>query len=331
MEAHLEAAVRAVRIAAHACREVQRRRVRPDALEKRDRSPVTLADFASQAVVCTLLRERLGGDTVIVAEEVAAALREDAAAGMRDEVARIVGEALGRSVCPADALDAIDAGAGDPPPDGAPFWTLDPIDGTKGFLRGEQYAVALARITHGRPDIGVLGCPNLEHDGAPGALFFAVAGGPVLAMPLDDAAAEPRIVRVATVDDIAHAVVCESVESGHSDQSGTARVARALGIRAAPLRMDSQCKYAAVARGAASIYLRLPTRADYQEKIWDHAAGALLVERAGGTVTDATGAQLDFSMGRTLAHNRGVIATGGGIHDRVVAAVRAALGDPPPT
>jgi 3'-phosphoadenosine 5'-phosphosulfate (PAPS) 3'-phosphatase len=46
-----------------------------------------------------------------------------------------------------------------PPPDR--FWCLDPIDGTKGFLRGGQYCVALAFLEVGIPTIGILACPNL--------------------------------------------------------------------------------------------------------------------------------------------------------------------------
>ena len=41
------------------------------------------------------------------------------------------------------------------------LWLVDPIDGTKGFLRGDQYAVALALIEAGQVQIGVLGCPGL--------------------------------------------------------------------------------------------------------------------------------------------------------------------------
>jgi 3'(2'), 5'-bisphosphate nucleotidase len=122
----------------------------------------------------------------------------------------------------------------------------------------------------------------------------------------------------------AEARFCESVESEHSDQGESARVAELLGIRREPYRIDSQCKYAAVARDDASIYLRLPTRADYREKIWDHAAGSLLVEAAGGVVTDVEGRPLDFTRGRTLEGNRGVVATGGSIHDEVLDAVRRA-------
>ena len=117
---------------------------------------------------------------------------------------------------------------------------------------------------------------------------------------------------------------CESVESGHSDQGESARIAEDLGIRSEPFRIDSQCKYAAVARYDASIYLRLPTRADYREKIWDHAVDSLVVESAGGRVTDADGSPLDFTQGATLARNRGLVATCGSIHDEVIAAVRRA-------
>ncbi|MFN8519969.1 MAG: inositol monophosphatase family protein [Chloroflexota bacterium] len=66
-----------------------------------------------------------------------------------------------------------------------------------------------------------------------------------------------------------------------------------LGVTAPPLRLDSQAKYGLVARGDASIYLRI-LRGDYVECIWDHAAGSIVVEEAGGTVSDVTGAALDW-------------------------------------
>jgi 3'(2'), 5'-bisphosphate nucleotidase len=133
-------------------------------------------------------------------------------------------------------------------------------------------------------------------------------------------------VHVDEVSDPAGAIFCESVESGHSAHDDSAQVARLLGVTQPPYRIDSQCKYAAVARGNASIYLRLPTRADYEEKIWDHAAGWMVIKEAGGEVSDVRGKPLDFSIGRTLRENKGVVATNGRIHDRVIAAVRQTLG-----
>ena len=88
--------------------------------------------------------------------------------------------------------------------------------------------------------------------------------------------------------------------------------------------MDSQAKYAVVARGEAEIYLRLPTRADYREKIWDHAAGALIVSEAGGKVTDIAGKPLEFHHGRALDANRGLVVTNGPLHGPVLAALAKA-------
>ena len=137
---------------------------------------------------------------------------------------------------------------------------------------------------------------------------------------------DPQPVRVAEPSAVARSRFCESVEAAHSDHDEAAEIARRLGITTEPYRIDSQCKYAAVARGDASIYLRLPTRAAYVEKIWDHAAGKLVVEQAGGVVTDVAGSSLDFSLGERLGANRGVVATSGRFHDEVIAAVQAVVG-----
>jgi len=331
-QSELLGAMRAVRAAARVCRAVADQLIRPDTLEKRDKSPVTVADFASQAVVCAILAADLPQDR-IVGEEDASELREDANAGLCAAAVRLVAEQLGRmpqgSARPAapasidreGLLAAIDRGGAEA--SGERYWTLDPIDGTKGFLRREQYAIALALIERGRVELAVLGCPNLASGKETGALFTAVRGDVTHAHRLwDESDLVGTPVRVAAIASPAEARFCESVESAHSDQDESALIARRLGITAAPYRIDSQCKYAAVARNDASIYLRLPTRADYREKIWDHAAGALIVECAGGRVSDVDGRALDFRCGRTLDRNRGVVATCGSIHDAVIAAIR---------
>jgi 3'(2'), 5'-bisphosphate nucleotidase len=314
----LATAVAAVRSAARACRAVQQHLVRADALQKGDKSPVTVADFASQAIICAELERALPGD-LVVGEEDAETLRGEAA--ILKAVVERVSEQRGETDA-AQVLRWIDRGDADA--SSRRYWTLDPIDGTKGFLRGEQYAIALALIESGSVVLGVLGCPNLPLGDGVGALFTAVRGESTRMQDLWDPAAPARDVSVAKLERADQGRFCESVESGHSDQDESARIAEDLGIRTEPFRIDSQCKYAAVARNDASIYLRLPTRADYREKIWDHAAGSVVVECAGGRVTDADGAPLDFTCGATLARNRGIVATCGSIHDEVIAAVRRA-------
>jgi 3'(2'), 5'-bisphosphate nucleotidase len=218
-------------------------------------------------------------------------------------------------------LDWIDHGNGKV---SARYWTLDPIDGTKGFLRNDQYAVALALIEDGDLKVGVLACPNLpvdpsQPDGPRGLLFWGSRGGGSFVEPISGGT--PQSIRVVQGTDSASFRMVESVESGHGDHTLQGRIARTVGIVAESVRMDSQAKYGAVARAQAALYLRLPSprTPDYRENIWDHAAGALVVEEAGGRVTDVRGRPLDFAGGPRMMDNRGVVVSNGAIHDRVLA------------
>ncbi len=309
----MKAAVRAVVAASGVCEQVRRTLADADAVIKGDKSPVTVADFASQAVVAAALAET---GLPMVAEEDAAELRvANAVVKTRVlEAVRDVHDQAGED----QVFTWIDAGAADPF-EYDRYWVLDPIDGTKGFLRGGQYAVALALVVRGQVTLGVLGCPQWQN----GKIFAAARNGDPWTAAMDSA--DKRTPLAVTDGDSLRIV--ESVESGHSDHDASSIVAKSLGITAEPARMDSQAKYAAVACGDADIYLRLPTRPGYQEKVWDHAAGLVIIEEAGGRVTDVDGRRLDFSLGRTLAGNRGVIATSDapGLHDRVIKAVAEAL------
>jgi 3'(2'), 5'-bisphosphate nucleotidase len=96
-----------------------------------------------------------------------------------------------------------------------------------------------------------------------------------------------------------------------------------LNVEAEPVRLDSQAKYAVLARGQADAYLRLPTSGTYVEKIWDHAAGSIVATEAGAIVSDITGAPLDFTQGARLSTNRGVIAAANGLHQQLIEASQA--------
>ena len=207
------------------------------------------------------------------------------------------------------------------------MWTLDPIDGTKGFLRGEQYAVCLALIVDARVQLGVIGCPNLPRDpsnpdGPKGCMFVAVRGQGAEQMSLSGANPAPVKIPIFSDEDLN---MLESVEAAHSSHSFNDRVSQLLGITRSPTRMDSQAKYCALSRGDGGIYLRLPGTSDYVEKIWDHAPGSLLVEEAGGVITDVRGTPLNFGLGRELRENYGVVAVGKAAHGKVLGGVKQAL------
>ncbi len=293
-----------------------------DAVTKGDRSPVTLADLAAQVVVSVRLAEVFAEDPLLAEEDSAALARSQ-------EMSHQVLEQAQRhvpSLSVERAARALDRGGHAGGGTGR-YWVLDPIDGTKGFLRGDQYAVALALVADGSVVVGALGCPNLPDPASAigaGGILSAIRGAGSVSHDL-----EGRLrgsVQVDDVHDPSAAVVCESVEAAHAAHSIQARIACRLGVKAPPYRIDSQCKYAVVARGEASIYLRLPRDASYREKVWDHAAGSLIIEEAGGRVSDLDGRSLDFSQGRLLGAHRGIVATNGVIHNQVLAACRAELG-----
>jgi len=318
-------------------------------IAKDDKSPVTKGDFGAQALIIQSLVKNFPEDQ-IVAEEESSSLRQDESLTL--EIWELVknieledqpsDQLLGGPLPSQEAmLDIIDQGKSLGGPRGR-HWALDPIDGTRGFLRGGQYAVCLALIEDGEVKVGAIGCPNLpvddlasltadigvqQTDGAgQGVLISAVKGFGATTRPLSNAGLSPgKPIAMRLVTDISRAIFCEGVEAGHSNQGDNAAVAERLGITSPSIRLDSQAKYCSIARGAGDIYLRLPVRKDYEEKIWDHAAGDLIVQEACGQVTDIYGKPLDFSIGRTLASNKGVVAASKPIHDQVIAAVQAVL------
>ena len=311
-----QVAIDAVLKSIQLCQRVQAEMVHTDSVDKPDGSPVTVADFGSQALICQMIGDTFPQDA-IVAEEDSQALRKDP--HLLDRVVEFVSQ-LTDGTSPQVICDWIDRGRG---AIGQRYWTLDPIDGTKGFLRGDQYAIALALIVNGEVQLGVLGCPNLPQKWKMareerGCLFVAARGNGTQMLSLDGRLNEP--VRVSN----AVQRLAESFESAHGDRVAHASIARHLRITNPPIRMDSQTKYGLVAHGDASVYIRLPNPAapDYRECIWDHAAGLIVVEEAGGKVSDADGRQLDFLQGRRLTANRGIVATNDALHPQVLEGVR---------
>ena len=193
--------------------------VATDSVDKSDGSPVTVADFGSQATIGRIIGDRFPEDA-IVAEEDSQALRTDSK--LLDRVASFVSQ-RGENTSPQMICGWIDRGRGEI---GQRFWTLDPIDGTKGFLRGDQYAIALALIVNGVVQLGVLGCPNLRlkwksAGEARGCLFVAERGNGTQVLSLDGSLKEP--VRVShTVHRLA-----ESFESAHGDRAANESIAAA--------------------------------------------------------------------------------------------------------
>jgi HAL2 family 3'(2'),5'-bisphosphate nucleotidase len=289
-------------------------------VEKGAAGPATVADLAAQAAITVTLRSALGPATRIVAEE------------SLEEAERLGGPALVAGAHAAVAAGGIEvdersfraalASGGDAGGAGS-FWTVDPLDGTKGYLRGGQFAVAIALVEDGRPVLGALIAPRLGHRGSGaggGVVALAAAGGGAFQSSLGSW--EPSRLLARPWAPGAPIRVAGSIEKAHSASDSLEARITALGP-VDPVRIDSQAKYLLVARGDADCYARLSPTAGYRECIWDHAAGALVAEEAGARASDALGRQLDFSAGRRFRDSAGIVCAAPGLHEAVVAAIRS--------
>lgn len=319
---------------------------------KNDKSPVTVGDYASQALINKAIKLNFPNDN-IVGEEDSLSLKDgtEEANALSKRILDLLSETQQKTGKSSDALgdlkdlkevyESIDLGNYEGGSKGR-FWALDPIDGTKGFLRGDQFAVCLALIEDGKVVLGVIGCPNLpEHivlndkqSGTKGGLFSAVKGVGSFYTPLfetDEFVPLKNQEKIQMTSETSSATlkVVEGVEKGHSSHSTQSQIKLKLGfsedtVAQQTLNLDSQVKYCVLAKGQADIYLRLPVSDTYREKIWDHAAGNILIYESGGQVGDIGGQALDFGKGRQL-DSKGVIAANKAIFPKVIEAVKEVL------
>jgi 3'(2'), 5'-bisphosphate nucleotidase len=208
---------------------------------KADASPVTDADHAAEAVIVAGLRQLTPGLVVVAEEEMAAG-----------HVPRL---------------------------DGRPFWLVDPLDGTKEFIkRNGEFTVNIALVENGRPTLGIvlapvpdtlwrgdamLGADKSEQGGSFGAIAVrrAPSGG---------------------------LVACAS--RSHAIYSDLDIWFRSNGLTVAErIQAGSSLKFCLIAEGQADIYPRFgPTNE------WDTAAGQGVLEAAGGEVVTTDGRPLGY-------------------------------------
>ncbi|XP_031281853.1 SAL1 phosphatase-like [Pistacia vera] len=336
----LAAAKKAASLAAQLCQKVQKVLLQSDVQSKSDKSPVTVADYGSQALVTFVLERELPSEPFsLVAEEDSTDLRNDGATDTLERITKLVNETITSdasysvpTLSTEDVLKAIDSGKSEGGSAGR-HWVLDPIDGTKGFVRGDQYAIALALLDEGKVVLGVLACPNLplasicgdyhkSSNNEVGCLFYAEVGAGTYMQSLNGSS--PVKVQVTAIENSEEASFFESYEKAHSQHDLSSSIAKKLGVKAPPVRIDSQVKYGALSRGDGAIYMRFP-REGYREKIWDHAAGCIVVTEAGGVVSDAAGNPLDFSKGKYLDLNVGIIVTNQKLMPKLLKAVKESL------
>jgi 3'(2'), 5'-bisphosphate nucleotidase len=318
----------ALESAANLARRIRQETVVP--VSKPDRTPLTIADLAVQALISSALGQHYPEDALL-AEEDGAILHTTAGQALAAPLLHYLEPSI-PGITLEELTRLLNRGTRMP---AERTWVLDPIDGTKGFLRDAgHYVVALALLNANSPALGVLACPTLEADGsvhveqaaahhiAQGCLVVARRGAGAWMRPLDGGEFAPlRVSRVATMG---RARVLVSMADTHIDADATDAFMRIAGLDVPASRVDSQVKHELVASGHAELFFRIPADPQYREQVWDHAAGALIVTEAGGRVTDLSGKPLDFGAGARLLHNEGILVSNGLLHAPALLALRSA-------
>lgn len=218
---------------------------------KRDSSPVTEADRAAELIILAALARAAPGVPVIAEEEVA---------------------------------------AGRIPDHGDIYFLVDPLDGTKEFVRGgDDYTVNIGLIVGGSPRLGAVFAPatGILHGGLVGHGAWLEEGGG--RRPIATRGPGDRLFAVASKSHFNQAT------ADYLDQAapGCGHVA-----------VGSSLKFCIVAEGRADLYPRLSPTSE-----WDTAAGHAVLLAAGGRVDGPDGTPLRY--GKTAFVNRGFVATGG--------------------
>lgn len=322
LEHELDIASKSVQLCADLTKQLQRQLREESTVSKSDYSPVTIGDFAVQALLTAAIHHEFPSDTFL-AEESADELRQNEP--LLDQVWQLLqvhrssfteaSPSLRAPESKAELMDLIDMGGRNDKTNIGRTWVFDPIDGTATFMKGQQYAINCAFLIDGREEIGIIGCPNLAstatttHEDATdpdglGLMIYAIRGkgtwkrnmqaSSTLLPPVN----VPRHGEEAGMDNL--------VWSDCSTYTST--ILRLHQEVAAKLNSSwpgvdlysSLMKYAALGLGHSSICIRIFKYASWRSNMWDHAGGVLIFEEAGGKVTDLEGKAIDFSRGRKM-------------------------------
>ncbi|XP_004485698.1 putative 3'(2'),5'-bisphosphate nucleotidase, mitochondrial isoform X2 [Cicer arietinum] len=350
----LEAAVDVVHSACRLCVQVKSSLFSTDGkvLEKIDQTPVTVADFGVQALI-SLELNKLFPSIPLVAEEDSAFLRSTNLVDTVLDAVTAEASSTSKPLTQDDVLEAIDRGGKDAFVFGskpATYWVLDPIDGTRGFLKASKalYVVGLALVVEGEIVIGVMGCPNWQEDESEkssseieegrealpgsGIMMIAHKGYGTWTKRLNSKPQSSGVWTRCFVDsfDIIHKArfcIPESQTWESLPLSSTFNVtSNANDVGSSQILLlatccGSLCKYLMVASGRASVFF-LRAKEKTVIKAWDHAVGMICIHEAGGKVTDWNGIEIDLAADQTgrriIFPSGGILVTNGNFHNQIL-------------
>lgn len=262
--------------------------------QKKDDSPVTIADFASQIYIISELREKFPVDHII-AEEENSFLNENA------EIAiKVCFQDLGIDV-KGDLGEILNYRG----KSSKRSWAIDPIDGTIGFQKNLYYAVGIGLLYRSDPVLSVIATPKYQNKGLTifGAIKDKGANASYEGSPF-------KKINVSNTKNLKQVTLCHSL---HYDAPWVNKVASKMNLQKL-IQIDSMVKFCMVADGSADLYLKPmdPSRSF----TWDFCQGDLLVREAGGNVGDTNNKNLLYNDRNCVFTGLGLIAANPSIYQK---------------
>lgn len=252
---------------------------------KEDRTPVTIVDYSIQ-VIFAYFCHTIYPDSFLFAEEnwhfLHQCCRED------PQFLELV-ENLVQKIYPditQEMIFRLIEASSSMPQENKLIWVIDPIDGTKEWIKGGEYCVAIACLDQGQIVLSLLICPEWAlFPSHKGTMFIAQKNQGAWGYSLD-LSCRQKIVLDQKTPKFSWLLDETQIEQH---------------------KISSQIKYASVALHKQLYAIRIPQKSRQTEKVWDHAAGSLIVQEAGGVVSDFRGQPLNCTPPLFLNANYGIL------------------------
>jgi 3'(2'), 5'-bisphosphate nucleotidase len=188
-------------------------------------------------------------------------------------------------------------------------WVIDPLDGTQGFTeKAGDFAVQIALVENGQPILGVVLQPIKD------ILYYAVKGGGTFLVAGGN---EPKKLTVSEITEFREMTL--AVSRSHRSTTMT-RLVEHYGFENEYPHGSVGLKVGFLAQKVADIYIHLSPHT----KFWDTAAPQIILEEAGGKLTDIFGEKIRYDIEDVKNHN-GIFSTNGISHEKAVAHLRPLL------
>ncbi len=194
---------------------------------------------------------------------------------------------------------------------GKRVWIIDPIDGTWGFIKKDgDFGVQIGLTENGAAVLGIVFVPVKQQ------MFFAVKNEGAF---LIEKSGAPQRLQVSGKTDFA---LMNLASSRNHRSPRMHRIIEAFGFKREIQRGSVGVKIGLIAEQICDLYIHLSPRT----KFWDTCAPQIILEEAGGTMTDVFGFPLAYDL-RDVQNHNGILASNGAAHEHAVTLLKPLLSE----